>query len=253
MTEEREGHLLLPGERIDDLQRAHLRIIQHPAGFCFGMDAVLLSDFARIKPGSRVVDLGTGTGILPILLSAKTRETSFVAVEIMPEAADRARRSVALNGLEGRIDVLTMDLKQAPVKLGKSRFHAVVCNPPYQRAGCGQTAKDAHQAAARHEVHCTLQEVVASSAQLLMNMGRAFFILNSDRFLELLFLMRTHGLEPKRVRMVHPFADRPPNLMLVEGVRGGKPFVHWMPPLILYGQDGKETQELRRIYNEEEL
>ncbi|MGI6169335.1 MAG: tRNA1(Val) (adenine(37)-N6)-methyltransferase [Christensenellales bacterium] len=253
MAEIEAGQLILPGERIDDLQREGLRIIQHPKSFCFGMDAVLLSDFARLKPGSRVVDLGTGTGILPLLLSAKSRDTLFTGVEIMPEAADRARRSVALNGLEHRIGIETMDLRQAPLELGKGRFHALVCNPPYKRIGDGKTALQVQQAAARHEVYGTLEDMVCVSAQLLMNRGRAFYILHSDRFLELLFLMHTYGLEPKRLRMIHPFVDRPPNLMLAEGVRGGKPLVHWLSPLILYEKDGSETQELRRIYNKEAL
>jgi tRNA1Val (adenine37-N6)-methyltransferase len=247
-----KDELLRPHERIDDLQLNGLYIIQDPSGFCFGMDAVLLSDFARPAPGAYVADLGTGTGILPLLMSAKTKNTRFEAVEINSHVADMAQRSVALNGLQARIRVHAMDLKDAPAKLGKSVFDYVVCNPPYRKLGSGKTSTDALQATARYETNCTLQDVIIAASSLLQNKGRMAMICPCDRVVELFASLCAHKLQPKRVRMIHSFVDRAPKLMMIESIKSGKPFVQWMPPLVIYDQDGSCSRELNRIYGREE-
>lgn len=167
---------LQPGERIDDLERNGYRIIQNPEKFCFGMDAVLLSGFARAQAGETVLDLGTGTGILPILMTAKTRAEHFSALEIQPESADMARRSIALNSLEDKIDIICGDIKVASGIFGKAKFDVVTCNPPYMNDCHGLKNPDLPKAIARHEVLCTLEDVIRESAAVLKPGGRLYMV-----------------------------------------------------------------------------
>lgn len=241
------------GERLDDLQRGGLRILQKTGGFRFGTDAVLLADFAGVRGRDRVVDLGTGTGILPLLLAARAPSASFAAIEIQPEMADMAARSVALNGLAGRIDVLEADLREAPALLGYGRADLVVCNPPYGRQGATLTNPDPSRAVARHEIGCTLADVMESAARLLRNGGRLAMVFPAPRLLELLDAQRGARIEPKRVRLVHQSVNDPPKLALVEGVKQARPALHWLPPLILCDRQGEYTAEARRIYGQEEI
>ncbi len=241
---------LRSNERLDDLQRNGLRIIQNSSAFRFGMDAVLLADFTRLRPRERVADLGTGTGILPLLLSQKEESCSFEAVELQPEMADMARRSVALNGLENRIRVHTTDMRNAWVILGRESMNAVVCNPPYGKRGGTLTSETETILLSRHETGCTIEDVCAACAAILQTHGRLSIVFPPQRMLELCDALRKSRLEPKRVRMVCAHADKPPYLVMVEAMKNARPQLLWMPPLIVYHPDGTETEEIRRIYHQ---
>jgi len=242
--------LLKPNERIDDLQRNGLRIIQHPDAFRFGMDAVLLADFVRLKPREKVADMGTGTGILPLLLSQKDMTCVFEAFEIQPDMADMADRSVALNGLKERICVHAADMREAWKIVGREQMHAVVCNPPYGKRGGALTNETEGVLVARHETECTIEDVTASCATVLRNGGRLSIVFPAQRMLELCDALRKVRLEPKRIRMVCAHADKPPYLVMVEAMKNAKPQLLWMPPLIVYHADGSTTDEIKRIYHQ---
>ena len=224
---------LLPGERFDELQRNGYRIIQNPAKFCFGMDAVLLSGFARAKRGEKVLDLGTGTGIIPILMEAKTEGEHFTGLEIQSESADMAARSVACNGLQEKINIVTGDIKEASQIFGAASFEVVTTNPPYMTDTHGLKNPDLPKAIARHEVMCTLDDVVR----------RPF------RLVEIFQTMTKYKLEPKRMKLVYPMADREPNMVLIEGIRGAKSMIKIEKPLIVYEKPGVYTKEILEMYD----
>lgn len=239
---------LLPGERIDELQRNGYRIIQNPERFCFGMDAVLLSGFARAKKQERCLDLGCGNGIIPILMEAKTEGKHFTGLEIQPESADMARRSVALNGLQDRIDIVEGDIKDASKIFGASSFHVVTTNPPYMTAQHGLTNLYEAKTIARHEVLCNLEDIIRESARLLMPGGRFYMVHRPLRLAEIISLMVQYRMEPKRMRLVYPYVDREPNMVLIEGLRGGKSRMTVEKPLIVYKEPGKYTDEIYDVY-----
>ena len=239
---------LLPGERIDELQRNGYRIIQNPERFCFGMDAVLLSGFARAKKQERCLDLGCGNGIIPILMEAKTEGKHFTGLEIQPESADMARRSVALNGLQDRIDIVEGDIKDASKIFGASSFHVVTTNPPYMTAQHGLTNLYEAKTIARHEVLCNLEDIIRESARLLMPGGRFYMVHRPFRLAEIISLMVQYRMEPKRMRLVNPYVDREPNMVLIEGLRGGKSRMTVEKPLIVYKEPGKYTDEIYDVY-----
>ena len=239
---------LLPGERIDELQRNGYRIIQNPERFCFGMDAVLLSGFARAKKQERCLDLGCGNGIIPILMEAKTEGKHFTGLEIQPESADMAKRSVALNGLQDRIDIVEGDIKDASKIFGASSFHVVTTNPPYMTAQHGLTNVYEAKTIARHEVLCNLEDIIRESARLLMPGGRFYMVLRPFRLAEIISLMVQYRMEPKRMRLVYPYVDREPNMVLIEGLRGGKSRMTVEKPLIVYKEPGKYTDEIYDVY-----
>ena len=239
---------LLPGERIDELQRNGYRIIQNPERFCFGMDAVLLSGFARAKKQERCLDLGCGNGIIPILMEAKTEGKHFTGLEIQPESADMAKRSVALNGLQDRIDIVEGDIKDASKIFGASSFHVVTTNPPYMTAQHGLTNVYEAKTIARHEVLCNLEDIIRESARLLMPGGRFYMVHRPFRLAEIISLMVQYRMEPKRMRLVYPYGDREPNMVLIEGLRGGKSRMTVEKPLIVYKEPGKYTDEIYDVY-----
>lgn len=239
---------LLPGERIDELQRNGYRIIQNPERFCFGMDAVLLSGFARAKKQERCLDLGCGNGIIPILMEAKTEGKHFTGLEIQPESADMAKRSVALNGLQDRIDIVEGDIKDASKIFGASSFHVVTTNPPYMTAQHGLTNVYEAKTIARHEVLCNLEDIIRESARLLMPGGRFYMVHRPFRLAEIISLMVQCRMEPKRMRLVYPYVDREPNMVLIEGLRGGKSRMTVEKPLIVYKEPGKYTDEIYDVY-----
>lgn len=243
-----ENNLVHDGERVDELQRNGYCIIQNPARFCFGMDAVLLSGFARAKAGERVIDLGTGTGIIPILMEAKTDATDFTALEIQPESADMARRSVAYNHLQERIKVVTGDIKDASKLFGASSFHVVTTNPPYMIGSHGENSPTEAKAIARHEILCTLDDVLRESARLLVTGGRFYMVHRPFRLAEILSKMVQYKIEPKRLRFVYPYIDKEPNMVLIEGSRGGRPRVTVEKPLIVYKEQGVYTDEIYEVY-----
>lgn len=239
---------LLPGERIDELQRNGYRIIQNPERFCFGMDAVLLSGFARAKKQERCLDLGCGNGIIPILMEAKTEGKHFTGLEIQPESADMAKRSVALNGLQDRIDIVEGDIKDASKIFGASSFHVVTTNPPYMTAQHGLTNLYEAKTIARHEVLCNLEDIIRESARLLMPGGRFYMVHRPFRLAEIISLVVQYRMEPKRMRLVYPYVDREPNMVLIEGLRGGKSRMTVEKPLIVYKEPGKYTDEIYDVY-----
>ncbi|MGN1331770.1 MAG: tRNA1(Val) (adenine(37)-N6)-methyltransferase [Lachnospiraceae bacterium] len=235
-------------ERIDELQRNGYRIIQDPGRFCFGMDAVLLSGFARAKEGDRVLDLGTGTGIIPILMEAKTNASRFFALEIQEESADMARRSVALNGLEKKIQVVTGDIKEAEKYFNASSFDVITCNPPYMIGKHGLVNPDAPKAIARHEILCTLEDVIRQAAFLLKPGGSLYLVHRPFRLAEILSLLVAAKLEPKRMRLVYPYVDKEPNMVLLQAVRGGKSRMTVEKPLIIFEKPGVYTKEIHEVY-----
>ena len=239
---------LKDGERLDELNRNGYQIIQDPNRFCFGMDAVLLSGFAQMKKGDTVLDLGTGTGIIPILLEAKTKGQHFTGLEIQPDSADMARRSVAFNHLEEKIDIIDGDIKDASTIFGASSFDVVTTNPPYMIGQHGLTNPDEAKAIARHEVLCTLEDVVRESAKILKPGGHFFMVHRPFRLSEICCCMTKYGIEPKRMQLVYPFVDKEPNMVLIEGIRGGKPRMTVEKPLIVYKEPGVYMDEIYDIY-----
>lgn len=243
-----EEMLLKENERIDDLQRNHYKIIQDPDRFCFGMDAVLLSGFARAKEGDRVLDLGTGTGIIPILMEAKTCAAHLSGLEIQPDSADMARRSVKLNGLEEKIEIVTGDIKEAVSLFGPASFDVVTCNPPYMTEHHGLTNPGAPKAIARHELLCTLEDVISQAGRLLKPGGNFYMVHRPFRLADIFVLLRQYKIEPKRMKLVYPFVDKEPNMVLIEANRGGRPRMTVEKPLIVYKEPGVYTDEIYEVY-----
>lgn len=239
---------LRDGERLDDLQIKGYRIIQHPGRFCFGMDAVLLSAFAKIKEGEYVLDLGTGTGILPILLEAKTKGRHFTGLEIQSDSAGMAARSVSLNGLEQKISIIEGDIKEASSIFGADSFDVVTTNPPYMIGQHGLSNPESAKAVARHEVLCTLDDILRESARILRPRGRFYMVHRPFRLAEICSKMCAEGIEPKRMRLVYPYVDKEPNMVLIEGMRGAKSRMTVEPPLIVYEKNGDYTEELLKLY-----
>ena len=235
-------------ERIDDLQRNGYRIIQKKKGFCFGMDAVLLSGFAQVKEGEMAVDLGTGTGIIPILLEAKTKGRHFTGLEIQEEVAEMANRSVRLNHLEDRVDIVRGDIKEASRLFGKASFDVVTSNPPYMNDAHGLKNPDLPKAIARHEVLCTLDDVVREAAGLLKPGGRFYMVHRPHRLIEIINTLTKYKLEPKRMKLVHPFVDKDANMVLIEAVRGGKSMIKVEAPIVVFKEQGVYTDEIYDIY-----
>jgi len=229
------GVWLNSGERLDDLQLSGYEIIQDPKRFCFGVDAVLLTDFVKVKQGERVLDLGTGTGVIPILLEAKTKGTHFTGLEIQEESADMARRSVAHNHLQEKVDIVTGDIKEAAEIFKSASFDVITTNPPYMLDQHGlKNAADA-KTIARHEVLCTLDDILRESAKILEeSKGRFYMIHKPFRLAEILTKMCQYRIEPKRLQFVHPYIDKEPTMVLIEGMRGGKSRVKVEPPIVLY-------------------
>lgn len=235
-------------ERLDELHRNGYRIIQNEKAFCFGMDAVLLSGYASVRAGERAVDLGTGTGIIPILLEAKTAGKHFTGLEIQEEMAEMAGRSVALNGLEDKIDIVCGDIREASRIFGAASFDVVTSNPPYMDDAHGLKNPDPVKAIARHEVLCSLEDVVREAARLLRPGGRFYMVHRPRRLVDIIRRMSEYGLEPKRVKFVHPFVDKEANMVLLEGIKGGKSMIKVEKPVIVYREPGVYTDEIYDIY-----
>lgn len=235
-------------ERIDDLQRGGLRVIQRADAFRFGTDAVLLADFAAPRRHDRVCDMGTGTGIIPLLLYARENTISADAVEIQPDMADMAARSMAMNGLNEKIRVLLGDLRSIRTLLPHARYDLVTCNPPYGKAGGTLLNPDASKRLARHEESCAIEDVACAAAWLLQNGGRLCCVFPAARMIELSDAMRKYRMAPKRIRMVHSRVEKAAHLCLMEGMLDARPGLIIEPPLVIYDENNAYTPELRRIY-----
>jgi tRNA1Val (adenine37-N6)-methyltransferase len=212
------------------------------------MDAVLLSGFANVNAGERALDLGTGTGILPILLEAKNKGEHYTGLEIQPESAEMASRSVKYNDLQDKIDIIEGDIKDASAIFGKASFEVVTSNPPYMTNHHGLKNPSDAKAIARHELLCSLDDVVRETAAVLKPKGRCYFVHRPFRLVEIFEAMRKYKIEPKRMRLVYPYVDKQPNMVLIEGVRGGGAQLTVEPPLIVYDAPGKYTEEILEIY-----
>lgn len=239
---------LRPGERLDDLQRNGYKIIQNQNTFCFGMDAVLLSGFANVRDGENVLDLGTGTGIIPILLAGKTKGRHFTGLEIQTASADMAARSVKYNRLEDRISIVEGDIREADKQFAPASFDVITSNPPYMTGQHGLVNPDEAKAIARHEICCTLEDVISQTARLLRPGGRFYLVHRPFRLAEIIHMLVEYRLEPKRMKLVYPFVDKEPNMVLIEAVRGGRSRMTVEKPLIVYQEPGVYTDEIYDIY-----
>ncbi|WP_018131798.1 tRNA1(Val) (adenine(37)-N6)-methyltransferase [Effusibacillus pohliae] len=242
---------LKPGERLDDLMTKGLCLIQSDEVFAFSMDAVLLAHFATVRPNDSVLDLGTGNGVIPILLTTRTRRPlkRIVGLELQERLADMARRSVEGNGLQHLIEIVQGDLRDAASLFGYEEFDLVTCNPPYRPVGQGDPNANESVRIARHEVTCTLRDAVQAAAKMVKSGGKTAFVHRPDRLADLLHELRCARLEPKRLRLVHPRLQQRPNIVLVEAIKNGKPDLRIDPPLIIYGPDGNWTPEIEALYN----
>jgi tRNA1Val (adenine37-N6)-methyltransferase len=235
-------------EKIEDLQCRGLKIIQNKKWFCFGMDAVLLTNYCDIKNNSTVVDLGTGTGIIPILLSGKRNYSKVYGLEIQPEVAEMAERSVKLNDLQEKIEILNIDLKNALDYLKANSFDAVISNPPYKLYNSGIINPEDKKAISRHEIKSTLEDVISTASQLLKQYGRFYMVHRPDRLADIMCLLRKYRLEPKQIRFVHPKAAAKPNMILIRASKNGNPELKFDPPLYIYDDDGNYTKDVYEIY-----
>jgi tRNA1(Val) A37 N6-methylase TrmN6 len=241
--------LVLPDESLDDLRAGGLKIIQKRDGYRFSLDPVLLCDFARLDGALSVADLGSGAGVIPLLLARRNCAAQIVGVEIQPELVDRARRSLLLNGMQDRITIVERDLRDLRNCLSPQCYDAVLSNPPYRREGTGRTAPLAERAAARHELAGGLDDFLAAAAYLLKQGGRFYIIFLAERLAELLEAMRRRRLEPKRLRTVHSRNGDAARMVLVEGRRDGHPGMTVEAPFYVY--DGENyTAEVLAIYGE---
>lgn len=235
-------------ERLDELQRNGYKIIQNPNKFCFGMDAVLLTGFARGAKGDELLDLGTGTGIILLLMEAKAGFKHLTGLEIQSESADMARRSVEANGLSEKISIVQGDIREADLIFKAASFDCITCNPPYMIGNHGLTNPNEPKAIARHEILCTFEDVVRAAARLLRPGGHFFLVHRPFRLAEIMDRLLDYKLEPKRMQLVYPYVDKEPNMVLIEAVRGGKSRMTVEKPLIIFDSFGEYMPEIRGIY-----
>ena len=242
-----KNDLVKCGERVDDLQNGYF-VIQDPKKFCFGMDAVLLSGFARVKKGETALDMGTGTGIIPILLSQRTEGKHFTGLEIQAECAEMADRSVKYNCLEDRIQIVEGDIKEAAGIFGAASFDVVTCNPPYMIGQHGLTNPHMPKAIARHEILCTFDDVANQAARVLKDRGRFYLVHRPFRLVELMAALTKYKLEPKRLQLVYPYIDKEPNMVLIEACKGGNSRIQIERPLVVYEKPGVYTKDILELY-----
>lgn len=239
-------------ERIDNLQCKGLRLIQNPDGFCFGIDAVLLANFSKVKRGSKVVDLGTGTGIIPVLISGKSRADKIIGVEIQEEVAEMATRSVKLNDLEDRVIILNEDLNNITSLIGKNTVDVVVSNPPYMHSK-GIINENDKKAISRHGIMCDLEDIFRVAKDILKPNGKLYMINRTLRLVDMMVYARNHNLEPKTMKFVHSKIGKAPKLVLVEFVKCAKPEVKVLEPLYIYNEDGSYTDQTLAIYSKDSI
>lgn len=236
-------------ETLDDLGIKGIHVIQKKEGFRFGVDAVLLANFAKVKKNASVIDLCTGTGIVPFILAGKTNAKNITGIEIQEEFVEMAERSVEFNNLEERVNFINGDLKNLALLKKLTKVDVLTVNPPYKLQNSGIINLNDKNAIARHEICCTLEDVIIASRILLKDNGRMYMVHRPDRLVDIVTLMRKHKIEPKRIRMVHPSAGKAPNIVLVEGQRDGGAFLKWDDPLYVHTEDGGYTEEIISMYN----
>ncbi len=241
---------LKPDERLDDLQRCGYMLIQNSKIFCFGMDAVLLCSFARVNAGENVLDMCSGNGVIPILLKGRTKGRHFTGLEIQEINVDMAQRSVRYNKLDSDVDMIQGDVREASALFGGASFDVVTVNPPYMNENHGLKNPESHKAIARHEILCTLEDVVSQASKVLKSSGRFYMVHRPGRLTEIFALMGKYSIEPKRMRMVHSFSDSDATMVLIEGIKGAKPMLKVEKPLIIYREQGVYTEEVRSLYCE---
>ena len=242
-----KNDLVKCGERVDDLQNGFY-VIQDPQKFCFGMDAVLLSGFAKVKKGEQALDLGTGTGIIPILLQDRTEGEYFTGLEIQEECAEMADRSVRYNNLQDKIQIVQGDIREAAGIFGAASFHVVTCNPPYMIGQHGLTNPHLPKAIARHEILCNFDDIAQQASKVLKDKGRFYLVHRPFRLVELLATLTKYKLEPKRMQLVYPYIDKEPNMVLIEACKGGNSRITVERPLIVYERPGVYTEDILRLY-----
>ena len=241
---------LKDNERIDDLEFKGLKIIQNPDGFCFGIDSVLLSDFAKnIKKDAKVIDLGTGTGIIGTLLCGKTEAKRIVGVEVQEEVYDMAKRSIKLNNLQDRFEIINENIKNLKKIYEANTFDVVVTNPPYKKENTGLKNENEKKIISRHEVKANLEDFIEITKYLLKDKGEFYMVHRPDRLVDIMSLMRKHKIEPKQIKFVCPNADKATNLVLIKGVKNGREFLKVEKNIYVYNVDGSYTEEILKIYN----
>ena len=235
-------------ETLDDLQLNGICVIQKKDAFRFGVDAVLLANYAKIKNGMKVVDLCTGTGIIPFIIAGKTKASNIIGIEIQEEMVEMAKRSVRYNKLEEKIQFINADLKNLELLNSLPKVDVVTVNPPYKLRNSGIISSDDKNAIARHEISCTLEDVIMAAKTLLKDNGRFYMVHRPDRMADAIFLMKKHRLEPKAIKMIQPNTKKAPNMILIEGQKYGGSFLKWEETLYVYGDDGKYSKEINDIY-----
>ena len=244
--------ILKNNERIDDLQLNNLKIIQNEDGFCFGIDAVLLSDFAKdIRNNSKVLDLGTGTGIIATLLCAKTKLSKIYGVDIQKSVCDMASRSIKLNNLEDKFEIINSNIKDLNNIFEENSFDAIVSNPPYQKDNSGLKNEDETKLISRHEITASLEDFISISSKLLKSNGSIYMVHRPERLSDLFYLLKKYNLEPKKLKLVQSYIDSKPKLIMVKATKNAKSFLNIEVPLIVYNKDGSYTNEIFKIYNKE--
>ncbi len=245
---------LKENERIDDLEYKGLKLIQNKEGFCFGVDSVLLSDYAKnIKKNSKVIDIGTGTGIISILLCEKTKLSKIYGIEIQEDVAEMASRSSKLNNLQDKFEVINKNIKDIFEVLEPHKYDVVVTNPPYKKVNTGVKSLENKQLISRHEVECTLEDIIEKSSKLLKDLGEFYMVHRAERLVDIMCLLRKYKLEPKNIRFVHSKEKEKPNLILVRAVRSAKEFLKIDKPLVIYKENGEYTDEILEIYDKKGL
>lgn len=241
---------LKENERIDDLEYKGLKIIQNENYFCFGIDSILLSDFAKdLKNDSKVLDIGTGTGIISILLAKKTNCNKIYALEVQKEISEMASRSVKLNNLENIIEIINDNIKNIANYLDKNSINSIVTNPPYKKENCGVKNENISKLISRHEITANLEDFISNGSSVLKDKGAFYMVNRPERLAEIINLFKKYKIEPKKLRIVYPKINSKPNLVLIKGVKNAKSFLEVEKPLIIYNEDNTYTEEILKIYN----
>ena len=242
--------IIKENERIDDLEYKGLKIIQNKNGFCFGIDSILLSDFAKEIPNnSKVLDLGTGTGIISILLCEKTKLSKITGIEVQEEVYELAKRNSKLNKLENKFEVINENIKNLEKIFEKNSIDAIVTNPPYKKENTGITNENKLKLISRHEIEADLNDFINISSKLLKNNGTFYMVHRPERLADIMYLLRKNKLEPKILQLIYPKINKEPTMILIKAVKNAKPFLRIKEPLIIYNEDNTYTEEVLKIYN----